>query len=63
MNHYVKWKGEDAYLVDDSRWGETKFSWTPKIKWATAFRSEKEAREAYEKSGAGGVQYLEIVNE
>lgn len=57
----AKWKGIEAYLLDDSRWGERKYSWTPLRKDATKFRDEKEARSAFRDSGAGAEENLEII--
>lgn len=57
----VKWKGIEAYLCDDSRWGERKYTWTIKKSDATRFRNENEAQNAYRDSGAGDESHLELI--
>lgn len=57
----AKWKGAEAYLMDESRWGERKYSWTTRKDEATRFRDFKEATSAFRDSGAGSDDKLELV--
>lgn len=57
----VKWKGEDAYLLDEGIYAPRRYLWTPNPEHGTKFPDEEEATLAFAASGAGDVRYLELV--